>query len=151
MALEMGRIYGEDPEKIRLAALFHDYCKDSSKENNALAHAGEAADILKNEYGVTDEDVLNAVRYHTTGRKDMSRLELIIFLADTLETGRTYAGADRLRSLAYTDLYACGLAVLTELKVYLDQNGFEMGRDGDEAIAWLREARTEGTSNEKNI
>ena len=137
MALEMGKIFDADSEKIRIAALFHDYCKDGSRESNALSHAGEAADILKYRYGVIDEDILNAVRYHTTGRKDMSTLELIIFLADTLEYGRTYDGVNDLRKEAYADLHACCLNVLKELKIYLEKNDLAMTRDSIEAIEWL--------------
>jgi predicted HD superfamily hydrolase involved in NAD metabolism len=98
-----------------------------------------AADALRDEYGVEDEDVLNAVRYHTTGRAGMSRLEMIVFLADTLEPGRTYEEADELRALAFEDLETGMLRVLEALGVYLKENGFEMTKDSLEAIAWLRD------------
>jgi predicted HD superfamily hydrolase involved in NAD metabolism len=143
MALELSSIYVGPKcaqseftweEKIEIAALFHDFCKDSSKEGNALSHAGAAAELLQSDYGVMDEDILNAVRYHTTGRAGMSMLELIIFLADTLEPGRNYEGVERLRALAYKDLYVCAYETLHELN---GMEGFERVADGLEAEAWL--------------
>jgi putative nucleotidyltransferase with HDIG domain len=138
MSLEMAKRFGEDEDKVRLAALFHDYCKDGEAEGNNLSHGGQAADILRDDYGVDDNDILNAVRYHTTGRRGMSRLEMIVFLADTLEPGRTYEGVDALRAFAFEDLEAGSLRVLIELGVYLEKNGFEMTTDSLEAIEWLK-------------
>jgi HD superfamily phosphohydrolase YqeK len=137
MALSMAKRFGENEDKTRLAALFHDYCKDSGAKDNNLLHGGQASDILREEYGVDDADVLNAVRYHTTGRKGMSRLEMIVFLADTLEPGRTYEGVEILRDLAFKDLETGVLRVLKELEVYLVKNGLAMTPDSVEAIEWL--------------
>jgi putative nucleotidyltransferase with HDIG domain len=137
LALELAALYGEDEDNVAAAALFHDIAKDSTKPDNNLRHGPEAADIVRDEYGVTNEDVLNAIRYHTTGRAGMSRLELIIFLADTLEPGRTYEGVERLRSLVYEDLHKGALEVLRELNIYLQKNDFEPAKDSIEAIEWL--------------
>ncbi|MDR1495877.1 MAG: bis(5'-nucleosyl)-tetraphosphatase (symmetrical) YqeK [Clostridiales Family XIII bacterium] len=137
MAVELARLYGADEEKARTAALFHDICKDGSKPGNNLSHAGEAADLMKTKYGISDEDVLNAVRYHTTGRVGMSKLELIIFLADTLEPTRSYEGVARLRKLVYSDLRYSALEVLKELNNYLIQTGVEPASDSLDAIRWL--------------
>jgi nicotinate-nucleotide adenylyltransferase len=137
MAVELARIYDVDVVKARVAALFHDLCKDGTAPGNDLEHAGAAADRMAREFGVTDADVLNAVRYHTTGRAGMSRLEIIIFLADTLEPTRAYEGVDKLRALVYEDLYAGALKVFEELGNYLKRNGLEMTRDSENAIEWL--------------
>ncbi|MDR3072862.1 MAG: bis(5'-nucleosyl)-tetraphosphatase (symmetrical) YqeK [Clostridiales Family XIII bacterium] len=138
LAFELGDRFGEDPDKITLAALFHDFCKDEdgNVENNLL-HGGLAADIMEREYGIADEDILNAVRYHTTGRRGMSRLELIIFLADTLEPGRTYSDVGRLREIALKDLYAAAFETLRSLGLYLERSGFEISPDNAEALEWL--------------
>jgi HD superfamily phosphohydrolase YqeK len=136
MAVDMAGRFGEDEDKARIAALFHDYCKEGGAENNLL-HGGLAADALRDEYGVEDTDILAAVRYHTTGRRGMSRLEMIVFLADTLEPGRTYEGVEELRKIALEDLEAGTLRVLQELGVYLKQTGYEMTTDSLEAIEWL--------------
>jgi predicted HD superfamily hydrolase involved in NAD metabolism len=136
----MARRFGADAYKTEVAALFHDCCKDSSQPGNNLAHAGLAADLMKDEYGCTDEDVLNAVRYHTTGRAGMSRLELIIFLADTLEPGRTYGGVGELREECLKDLHRGALTVLIELEKYLNKEGLEASKDTKEAIMWLTQS-----------
>jgi HD superfamily phosphohydrolase YqeK len=144
LAAKMAVLHGADPEKARIAALFHDCCKDEEAPGNNLTHAGKAADLMQSEFGIEDADILNAVRYHTTGRAHMSKLELIVFLADTLEPSRKYAGIDALRALALKDLYRGAMTVLRELKLYLERNGFKMDRDGLEAIDWLGGLTTRG-------
>ena len=100
---------GADMEKAYLAGLLHDcakymndkefidYCKkhsiemtDVEKANPALLHSKVGADIAKGKYGVTDSDVLSAIRFHTTGRPDMSLMEAIVFTADYIEPGRNH-------------------------------------------------------------
>jgi HD superfamily phosphohydrolase YqeK len=137
LGLEMAERFGADEGKLTLAALLHDYCKDSNSEDNNLLHGGMAADIMEREFGIADEDILNAVRYHTTGRRGMSQLEMILFLADTLEPGRTYADVAELREIALKDLCLATLLTLRSLNVYLDKNGFEMSKDSMEAVDWL--------------
>ncbi len=63
-------------------------------DNPNLAHGKIAAKVLTDVYGMQDEDLLNAVRYHTTGRKGMSRLEKILYLADAIEPGRDYPSGE---------------------------------------------------------
>ena len=77
-----------------------------------LAHSKLAAAILEDKFGVTDEDILNAIRYHTTGRAGMSLLEKIIFVADATEPNRTYEEAEDLNKLAFSDLDQACLEVL---------------------------------------
>lgn len=139
LAIDMARMYDVDIEKISVAALLHDYCKNENEEDNNLKHAGMAADIAEKEYGIEDEDILNAIRYHTTGRRGMSTLELIIFLADTLEPGRSYPNITELRTIALSDIYKGALEVLYELKKYVSKNGYVESNDSIEAIKWLEE------------
>ena len=120
-AVRLAERYGADPEKAEIAALFHDACKNLDiEEMNTLveeyqlgdyyidkpqlAHSKLAAAILKAKFGVEDEDILNAVSYHTTGRADMSLLEKSIFVSDATEPNRTYDDAERLNALAFSDL-----------------------------------------------
>ena len=100
---------GVDMEKAYLAGLLHDcakymtdkefidYCKkhdiemtDVEKANPALLHAKAGAYIAKEKYGVTDTDILSAIRYHTTGHPGMSDMEAIVFTADYIEPGRNH-------------------------------------------------------------
>ena len=73
-------------------------------------------------YGIDDEDILNAITYHTTGRPGMSMLEKIIFTADYIEPGRTrQANLDYIRYLAFTDIDRCVLKILSDTLDYLEE------------------------------
>ena len=103
------------PEEAELAALLHDYTKEYSVEQHLavferygvqvmpeelkphkLLHARTAAVIAEHAYHAPEE-VCSAVRWHTTGRADMSPLELVIYFADYIEAGRTHPSCVRLR------------------------------------------------------
>lgn len=123
-AAKMAEKYGVDKDKAYLAGLVHDCAKDYSGKDKLrmceqlgveldniminqsdLTHSFLGAVLAKDMFGIEDEDILNAVRYHTTGRKNMSVLEKIVYLADAIEPGRAYfEGLDELRKLAYEDL-----------------------------------------------
>ncbi len=111
-ALEYAEHYNIDKNIVKLVAIAHDLAKELSKEdvdkylsskevildsieiqNNNLVHAKIGAYICEKEYGFSS-DMANAIKYHTTGRANMSTLEKIIFLADTTEKNRTYKDLD---------------------------------------------------------
>lgn len=115
--------YGADPEKAYFAGLLHDVLKDAPREeqkrliedggtvltdaengNPKLWHAMAGEAYLRGQMGVCDTDVLNAVRYHTTGRAGMSLLEKILYVADYLSADREYDGVERMRRLAGSSL-----------------------------------------------
>ncbi|MCR5485367.1 MAG: nicotinate (nicotinamide) nucleotide adenylyltransferase [Clostridiales bacterium] len=115
--------YGEDPAKAYTAGLLHDIMKDSEKNiqlqiieesdiilsqyelyNPKLLHAIAGAAYMKLRLGINDVDMLNAVRYHTTGRTSMSLLEKIIYVADYISDDRQYNGIDKMRALAGVSL-----------------------------------------------
>lgn len=109
-------------EQAEQAALFHDIAKCMDKDNlrhslvlgnadsrlisfhHELWHASVGAMIAHDEFGIEDEDVLNAIRYHTTGRATMSMLEKLIYVADMIEPGRSFPGVENLRQLAEVSL-----------------------------------------------
>ena len=122
-AKELAKIYGADEEKAYTAGLVHDCCKDVPAglqlsyllENGAqlrdceinvakLYHSMSGRIFAEKEFGITDEDILNAVRYHTTGRKNMSLLEKIVFIADFISAERDYDGVDIMRQKAVISL-----------------------------------------------
>lgn len=129
-AKDMAERYGADVEKAELAALYHDILKDREMEwlltymrdhgeepgEGLLAwktlHAPAGAIFARETGGERDEDILLAVRYHTTGRTDMRLLEKIIFVADYIEEGRSFPGVEHLRALAEKDLNQAVLACL---------------------------------------
>ena len=105
-AIEYAKIYNVDIETVKLVAISHDIAKELSEEENqeyiskyniklddiekvnkSLLHAKIGAYICKEKYGFTD-DMVNSVRYHTTGRENMSVLEKIVYLGDATEEGR---------------------------------------------------------------
>ena len=121
-AKHLAEKYGENPEKAFLTGLMHDVFKELSRENalrffeehgerltkleqNApkLWHAMSGAIYLKEQYGFS-EDMIAAVRYHTTGRENMSLLEKIIFIADFISAERDYPGVDAMRERAEISL-----------------------------------------------
>ncbi|GAB1529789.1 MULTISPECIES: bis(5'-nucleosyl)-tetraphosphatase (symmetrical) YqeK [Brevibacillus] len=123
-ARELAERFGADPDKAELAGLLHDYCKcwpvekmfeilvrhDMPTEllegEKELWHAFAAAIVIQTDLGVTDADILQAVRYHTTGRAGMSLLEKVVCVADYIEPNRVYPGVDFIRAKAMHDLDA---------------------------------------------
>ena len=129
MAVKLADIYGADADKVAFTGRYHDIAKcfdektmdenikrysldESLLGNPALAHSKVGAAILEHEFGVTDEDILNAVKYHTTARKDMSLLEQITYVADVVEENRTYPDLKYYQDLAAKDLDQCTLEIL---------------------------------------
>lgn len=115
--------YGENTEKARISGLVHDCAKNMKDEelikvareheiqldeiylsNPSILHGLVSSIIAKEVMGIEDEDMLMAIRYHTTGRKRMSVLEKIIYIADYIEPLRTFGGVEELRILSNIDL-----------------------------------------------
>ena len=155
-AVKLALRYGEDPEKARTAALFHDMLRSASTQtlnmyvrqfglpkklmdNPNLSHGKVAAVVMKRDYGIDDEDILNAVSYHTTGRAGMSRLEKIIFLADAIEPGRSYPTVEETRALAYVDLDRACISSLQRTVEYIRGKGEYLDPDTENALKDLKE------------
>lgn len=105
-ALENAWRVWEDYDRVMLAGLLHDCAKGKEPLKDIceyptpsleVIHQYDGAEIAKKDYGITDEDILDAIRYHTTGKPDFSPLGKLIYLADKLERGRNYPGVDELR------------------------------------------------------
>lgn len=126
--------------KAVAAALFHDCAKNLPRGTFALPnewgevpesvrHQFEGAILAEREFGITDEDILNAVRYHTSGRENMSELEKLIFLADMVEEERVYEGVEKIRAAFWENkkgegaLDECLRLALKETVGYLQKKG----------------------------
>ncbi|MED4404611.1 bis(5'-nucleosyl)-tetraphosphatase (symmetrical) YqeK [Heyndrickxia coagulans] len=130
-AVWLAEKYHADRKKAELAAIFHDYAKFRPEEemkqiiidqkmderllsfHHELWHAPVGAYLVEKEAGVTDREVLDAIKYHTSGRAGMTLLEKIVYLADYIEPGRNFPGVEEARRLADKDLdeavlYAAG-------------------------------------------
>lgn len=121
-AVQLARRWGEDPESAAVAGILHDMTKNLSydeqlilcekygiildtaeKNSPKLLHAITGAAAARDLFGVSD-NVYQAIRWHTTGKPDMTTLEKIIYLADYIEPTRDFEGLEELRTLAYEDL-----------------------------------------------
>ncbi|WHX99387.1 bis(5'-nucleosyl)-tetraphosphatase (symmetrical) YqeK [Neobacillus sp. DY30] len=121
-AIALAQKYGADEKKAEIAAIFHDYAKFRPKDemkqiildqnfprdlldyHAELWHAPAGAYLVETEVGIKDRDVLDAIRYHTSGRPGMTLLEKIIYLADYIEPGRHFPGVDEVRVLSKENL-----------------------------------------------
>ncbi len=123
--------YGVDVKKAELAGLTHDCVKEFdyevmlkmcenyglildevTKNEKKLIHAQLGAVYAKVELGIDDEEVFDAIKYHTTAKANMPLLTKIIYVADYIEPSRTFEGVGELRTLAYIDLDTATLAGL---------------------------------------
>ena len=107
-----------------------------------LLHARTGAAVAKDLFGIS-EPVFGAIRWHTTGKPDMTLLEKIIYIADYIEPTRDFPGVERVRELAYSDL---DRALLLGLKMTMDevrQYGTEPYIDTVDAFNWYQRAITE--------
>ena len=122
-AVKLAKAYGADEDKAYIAALLHDCAKgfteeeqfrlcseygveldEISKKCPPVIHAPLGAEIARREYRIDDEEVLDAIRWHTVGRADMSLLEKIVYLADMIEPSRDFKGVNKIRKMAYKDI-----------------------------------------------
>lgn len=120
-AVKLSEIYNYDKEKAYIAGITHDCAKYLTKEevnyyvdkyeiyldelecdSLALSHSLIGAYIAKYEFGIKNEDIINAIKYHTTGKEDMNLIEKIIYIADIIEEDRNFPGVDLLRELVYS-------------------------------------------------
>lgn len=117
-AVKLAERYGADPQKADLAAILHDVAKywpvqqlrdiltknrlndELLRHDKQLWHAEVGAFVAERDYGVSDPEVLDAIRYHTSGREGMTLLEKIVCLADYIEPGRDFPGVNNIRELA---------------------------------------------------
>lgn len=152
---ELAEIYHADKEKAKLAGLVHDITKNDTldeqlacierydipadediKTHKKLLHAVTAPYVLKNELGIDDEDVLRAVRYHTTARPDMDLLEKLLYVADYIDPTRDYDDVDFYRELARKDIDRCAFLCLAYTVENLSKNKKFIYKDTFEAYSF---------------
>ena len=124
MAVKLAKHYGADEEKAYLAGLVHDCAKEIPAEEAIgllrenyritpdamslqmprLLHGVLGACIAQSRFGIYDPEVLDAIRYHTTGKARMGLLSKIIYIADYIEPNRAYRDVEYLRDLTFQNL-----------------------------------------------
>jgi len=146
--------YEEDILNAQIAGFLHDCAKclkeekiidicemnnlpisEVERRNPYLLHAKAGAVLAKEKYSIENEDILNAIYYHTTGRPGMSQLEKIIFIADYMEPGRKNApNLAYIRKMAFDDLDKTLCKILWDTLAYLKESGGEI--DPSTEITW---------------
>ena len=135
-SVELAKRFNADVQKAQTAALLHDIAKYLSNEileqkliqahetyylaySPLVWHAPVGAIVAKEACQIEDEEILNAIKYHTTGKAAMTDLEKIVFLADYIEPGRTQPGVEVIRDLATKNLDQAVAKTLSDTVAYL--------------------------------
>ena len=127
-ALRLAQAWDENGDAAYLAGLLHDCCKERTRaemlnlledsdiikdpvflQSFSVWHGFAAAIYIERELSVLNAQIIDAVRYHTTGRGGMTRLEEILYLADLISADRSYPGVEALRAKAYRSIKAAML------------------------------------------
>ncbi len=160
-AARLAEKYGADVEKARVAALLHDCTKRLTPEEHLalcerygvmldeaerrapkLLHAKTGAALARAVFG-EDDAICDAIRWHTTGRADMTMLEKVIYLADYIEPSRDFDGVETLRAAVYKDIDK-GLALGLRMSIEeVSAHGGPVHHNTLEAYDFIR-AQTQG-------
>ena len=155
--------HGADIRKAEVAGLLHDCAKcvpDAKKikicdknniditrverNNPFLLHSKVGAYIAAEKYGITDEEILDAIRYHTTGRPGMRMLEQIVFIADYIEPRRNKSQRlPEIRLEAFRDLDECCYMILKDMLIFLRTKSGEIDSNTQEAYHFYEEVHEE--------
>ena len=134
--------YNYDLEKAMLAGLLHDCAKcmpnakklkmaekhhleisELERKNPFMLHAKLGAFLAKKKYDIEEEEILDAIRWHTTGRPQMTLLDKIVYIADYIEPKRDKApNLAVIRQMAFTNLDDALLKILTDTLGYLGES-----------------------------
>ena len=109
----------DNKELLQLSLKFDILLDDVQRNSIKLLHGPVGAELAEEQFFITDMDILNSIRFHTTGRENMSPLEKIIFIADYIEPNRDFPGIDQLRSIALSNLDKATLMALEHTIEYV--------------------------------
>ena len=152
MSEKLAKIHNADIEKCKVAALLHDICKEMDMEyiknicknnfmnelseedleNNEILHGFTGAYYAKNELGINDKEILSAIKYHTVGKKNMTLVEKIVYIADAIEYGRNYPSVVKIREETYKNLDRGILMEIEHKEKYLESIGKKSHPNTDE-------------------
>ena len=104
MSAALAMAHGVNIEKAETAGLLHD-CAKTIHNEKPYSHAFKGPEVAHDMYGIDDPEILSAIKWHTTGKKDMTDLEKIVFIADYIEPSREHREEmDEIREVAFQDL-----------------------------------------------
>ena len=160
-AEKLARAHGLDEERARLAALLHDAARETGpeeflrladelempigepeRESPKLLHGPVAAELARRELGIEDEEVLEAVRAHTTGKPGMGPIALVLYVADKIEPARDYPSVGRLREQAREDLHGAAAESLRRAIAHNEERGRATHPASLETLEWLEADHT---------
>lgn len=136
-AVKLAELYDAPKEDAEIAGLLHDYAKnrpiaelerfikssslpqDLLEYHHELWHGPVGSLVIETDLGIKNINIQEAVRYHTTGRANMSKLELIIYVADYIEPGRNFKGLAEVREVAERDLFKAAWMISRNSMRYL--------------------------------
>ena len=160
MALKLNQVHNLNinEEVIKIAGLVHDYAKVYSEEVllkyikkefptdlellnfKEVFHSLVGDIIVKDELAIMDNDILDAIKYHTTGKSKMSDLTKIIYLADYIEVGRKFKEASTIRELAYKSLDSAVFEMTKNTINYLQNKGLDIYSKTFETYNYYKES-----------
>ena len=157
-AVSLAKKYGADVDKAYLAGMLHDVAKGMCRfglrklakeydvsvdefeaRNPELTHGKLGAIMVSKQLGISDKEILSAIRWHTTGHADMTLLEKIIYIADIIEPDRKFEGVQEIRKLAYEDIDAAMIIALEQVMKFVHSKGFALHPKSIEAYQYLKE------------
>ena len=160
-AADLALAHDLDADMARLAALLHDAARemdpevflnlankwrlqveDPEQQSPKLLHGPVAAEVARREFGMDNEEVLQAVRAHTTGRPGMGPLALVLYVADKIEPARDYPSVGRLRKLAGEDLNEAAAESLRRAIAHNEERGKATHPASLKMLDWLEADRT---------
>ncbi|WP_291648771.1 bis(5'-nucleosyl)-tetraphosphatase (symmetrical) YqeK [Clostridium sp.] len=155
-AMRLAEINKVDKDKAEIAALAHDIAKNMTiyelrdiinrnsinlsydeEKTPELWHSIVSPILGREIFKIEDEEILSAMRWHTTGKEDMSKLDKIIYMADMIEPGRNFHGVDLIRKESFADLDKGLLQGLTHTIKYLLNKGFPIDINSIKARNYL--------------
>lgn len=145
MSIKLAKIYGADIEKCKIAAVLHDICKEmdveemrkicrenfsedlspEDLENKEILHSFAGSYWVKKNLNIKDNEILNAIKNHTLGNKNMTLVEKIVYIADAIEITRNYPDVEKIRALTLQDLNAGILFEIEKQENYLKSLGIK--------------------------
>lgn len=149
MAVKLAKRYRLDEEKVRTAAILHDVAKNMSVEDlesicrekfkdelteedikiTEILHGFVGSWVVENEFGIKDRSILDAIKYHTIGKKDLDVLGRIIYIADAIEKNRDYPGVEKIREETLKNLNAGIIYEINHKINYLEKIGGKIHRN----------------------
>lgn len=158
-AVMLAKTWGEDPDTAATAGILHDITKrfrgeeqlnlcrkygivyDEAEEKNPIILHARTGAAMAGELFHVSEEIRDAIRWHTTGKPDMTTLEKILYLADFIEPTRDFPGLDELRTLCYKDLDAAMALALSLSLGDIRRRGLDVYKDTLDAYRWYCEER----------